>query len=129
MARVSATRTLENALRREGYCHVAGVDEVGRGAFAGPVVAELVVRPPAAGGHLMATLCDVGPTGEARRISDGAALLAPGDHAVPGTADIRPEEAMPIPPSLSPPPAPEPSATALPGIATAPKEPAHSVAG
>ena len=60
---------------------------------------------------------------------DGAALLAPGDHAVPGTADIRPEEAMPIPPSLSPPPTPEPSATALPGIATAPKEPAHSVAG
>ena len=32
-------RTLENALRRVGFCHVAGVDEVGRGCLAGPVVA------------------------------------------------------------------------------------------
>ena len=39
MARVSATRTLENALRRVGFAHVAGVDEVGRGCLAGPVVA------------------------------------------------------------------------------------------
>ncbi len=43
MARVSAFRTLENALRRVGFCHVAGVDEVGRGCLAGPVVAAAVV--------------------------------------------------------------------------------------
>ena len=39
-------RTLENALRRLGFCHVAGVDEVGRGCLAGPVVAAAVVLHP-----------------------------------------------------------------------------------
>src|SRR5476651_1925176 len=46
MARVAATRTLENALRRGGFVHVAGVDEVGRGCLAGPVVAAAVVLHP-----------------------------------------------------------------------------------
>jgi ribonuclease HII len=44
--RVPATRTLENALRRTGFCHVAGVDEVGRGCLAGPVVAAAVILGP-----------------------------------------------------------------------------------
>ena len=39
-------RTLENALRRAGFVHVAGVDEVGRGCLAGPVVAAAVVLHP-----------------------------------------------------------------------------------
>jgi ribonuclease HII len=46
MTRVSATRTLENALRRVGFAHVGGVDEVGRGCLAGPVVAAAVVLHP-----------------------------------------------------------------------------------
>ena len=46
MARVPAMRTLENALRRVGFVHVAGVDEVGRGCLAGPVVAGAVVLHP-----------------------------------------------------------------------------------
>lgn len=46
MARVQATRTLENALRRLGFCRVGGVDEVGRGCLAGPVVAGAVVLDP-----------------------------------------------------------------------------------
>ena len=46
MARIPATRTLENALRRVGFCHVGGVDEVGRGCLAGPVVAAAVVLHP-----------------------------------------------------------------------------------
>ncbi len=46
MARVPATRTLENALRRVGFVYVAGVDEVGRGCLAGPVVAAAVVLHP-----------------------------------------------------------------------------------
>ena len=46
MVRVPATRTLENALRRVGFVHVAGVDEVGRGCLAGPVVAAAVVLHP-----------------------------------------------------------------------------------
>ena len=46
MGRVPATRTLENALRRAGFCYVAGVDEVGRGCLAGPVVAAAVVLDP-----------------------------------------------------------------------------------
>lgn len=46
MARVSAMRTMENALRRVGFCHVAGVDEVGRGCLAGPVTSAAVVLHP-----------------------------------------------------------------------------------
>jgi ribonuclease HII len=46
MVRPSAQRTLENALRRLGFCHIAGVDEVGRGCLAGPVVAAAVVLDP-----------------------------------------------------------------------------------
>ena len=43
MVKVRAFRTLENSLRRMGFNHVAGVDEVGRGCLAGPVVAAAVV--------------------------------------------------------------------------------------
>jgi len=39
-------RTLENAMRRLGFVRVAGVDEVGRGCLAGPVVAAAVVLDP-----------------------------------------------------------------------------------
>src|SRR5436853_2223042 len=46
MVRVSATRTLENVLRRLGFRRVGGVDEVGRGCLAGPVVAGAVVLHP-----------------------------------------------------------------------------------
>lgn len=46
MPRVPATRTLENALRRVGFCHIAGTDEVGRGCLAGPVTAAAVVLHP-----------------------------------------------------------------------------------
>lgn len=37
---------IETALRAQGYAHVAGVDEVGRGPLAGPVVAAAVILPP-----------------------------------------------------------------------------------
>jgi ribonuclease HII len=46
MPRPRASRTLENAARRFGFAHVAGVDEVGRGCLAGPVVAGAVVLHP-----------------------------------------------------------------------------------
>ena len=36
----------ETALLRQGYCFVAGLDEAGRGAWAGPVVAAAVILPP-----------------------------------------------------------------------------------
>lgn len=42
----TARRNIENALRRLGYSRVAGVDEVGRGCLAGPVVAAAVVLDP-----------------------------------------------------------------------------------
>jgi ribonuclease HII len=48
MARPTARRTVENALRRLGFDRVAGVDEVGRGCLAGPVVAAAVVLDPEA---------------------------------------------------------------------------------
>jgi len=46
MSRPRASRTVENEIRRLGYVHVAGVDEVGRGCLAGPVVAGAVVLTP-----------------------------------------------------------------------------------
>ena len=39
------TWQVENAIWREGFARVAGVDEVGRGPLAGPVVAGAVVLP------------------------------------------------------------------------------------
>lgn len=47
MRRVTARRTIENALRRFGFVAVAGVDEVGRGCLAGPVMAGAVILDPA----------------------------------------------------------------------------------
>jgi ribonuclease HII len=46
MARPRASRTIENASRRWGFARIAGVDEVGRGCLAGPVVACAVVLDP-----------------------------------------------------------------------------------
>jgi ribonuclease HII len=46
MAMARASRALENAARRLGIVHVAGVDEVGRGCLAGPVVAAAVILHP-----------------------------------------------------------------------------------
>lgn len=42
-----AARTIENALRRLGFHRIAGVDEVGRGCLAGPVMAGAVILDPA----------------------------------------------------------------------------------
>ncbi len=47
MSRPRASRSLENQARRFGFVHVAGVDEVGRGCLAGPVVAGAVMLDPA----------------------------------------------------------------------------------
>lgn len=44
--RLRPTRRRELQLWRQGYRLVAGVDEVGRGALAGPVVAGAVILPP-----------------------------------------------------------------------------------
>jgi ribonuclease HII len=67
--RVSATRTLENLLRRVGFVHVGGVDEVGRGCLAGPVVAAAVVLHP---DRHIAGVCDskLVPAVERERLHD-----------------------------------------------------------
>jgi len=36
----------EQKLRKQGYAHIAGSDEAGRGAWAGPLVAAAVILPP-----------------------------------------------------------------------------------
>jgi ribonuclease HII len=46
MGRLRALRTLENAIRRFGFVRIAGVDEVGRGCLAGPVLVGAVVLDP-----------------------------------------------------------------------------------
>lgn len=55
MVKVRAFRTLENTFRRMGFNHVAGVDEVGRGCLAGPVVAAAVVLDA---NRYIARVCD-----------------------------------------------------------------------
>jgi ribonuclease HII len=45
MRRVLPTQTEERRLWERGFSHVAGIDEVGRGPLAGPVVAAAVVLP------------------------------------------------------------------------------------
>ena len=55
MVKVRAFRTLENALRRLGFVYVAGVDEVGRGCLAGPVVAGAVILDSE---HYIPRICD-----------------------------------------------------------------------
>src|SRR3977135_4195416 len=69
MVGVPAMRTLENALRRVGFMNVAGVDEVGRGCLAGPVVAAAVVLHP---DRLISGVCDskAVPAAERERLYD-----------------------------------------------------------
>ena len=55
MVKVRAFRTVENSIRRLGFNYVAGVDEVGRGCLAGPVVAAAVVLCPE---KYVARICD-----------------------------------------------------------------------
>jgi ribonuclease HII len=43
--RCSVTWNVEVDLWKQGYAHVAGIDEAGRGALAGPVVAAAVILP------------------------------------------------------------------------------------
>ena len=46
MRKVSARKNIENSLHRYGFVAVAGVDEVGRGCLAGPVMAGAVILHP-----------------------------------------------------------------------------------
>jgi len=46
VVKVRAFRTMENSFRRMGFNYVAGVDEVGRGCLAGPVIAAAVILDP-----------------------------------------------------------------------------------
>ena len=46
MRKVSARKNFENALHRYGFVAVAGVDEVGRGCLAGPVMAGAEILHP-----------------------------------------------------------------------------------
>ena len=63
--KVRAFRTIENAIRRVGFNWVAGVDEVGRGCLAGPVVAAAVVLAP---DRYIARVCDSKTTTAIERV-------------------------------------------------------------
>ncbi len=64
MVKVRAMRTVENALRRFGFHRIAGVDEVGRGCLAGPVVAAAVILDP---NRYIPGICDSKTTTELQR--------------------------------------------------------------
>ncbi|MGH9139521.1 MAG: ribonuclease HII [Vicinamibacterales bacterium] len=86
MTRVPATRTLENALRRVGFVHVAGCDEVGRGCLAGPVVAAAVVLHP---DRHIAGVCDSKTVPAAERERLYAQILSDAVAWAIGEADPR----------------------------------------
>jgi ribonuclease HII len=65
VVKVRAFRTIENAIRRVGFNWVAGVDEVGRGCLAGPVVAAAVVLDP---DRYVARICDSKTTTALERV-------------------------------------------------------------
>jgi ribonuclease HII len=52
LARDAGMYAMEQALRRRGFQHVAGADEAGRGACAGPIVAAAVILPPGRRGEI-----------------------------------------------------------------------------
>jgi ribonuclease HII len=44
--KINPTLEFEQALWKDGFARIAGVDEAGRGAWAGPVAAAVVILPP-----------------------------------------------------------------------------------
>ncbi|MFC1615218.1 ribonuclease HII [Patescibacteria group bacterium] len=42
---ITPTQAYENKLYQQGYSNIAGLDEAGRGAWAGPIVAAAVIMP------------------------------------------------------------------------------------
>ena len=88
MSRPRASRAFENVARRLGYVHVAGVDEVGRGCLAGPVVAGAVVLH---GDRYVAGIADskVLTADERERLFDEIVRAAVGWHvAIVDAAEI-----------------------------------------
>ena len=55
-----APYTEEEALLKRGYSYVAGIDEVGRGPLAGPVMAGVVILPPRPQGSWLDGIRDSG---------------------------------------------------------------------
>lgn len=58
LKRLVCSDRYEQELRALGHCRIAGVDEVGRGALFGPVVAAAVILPDDIGGLAAAGLTD-----------------------------------------------------------------------
>jgi ribonuclease HII len=52
VTRTDGIYALERTLRRRGFAQVAGADEAGRGACAGPLVAAAVILPPGRRGEI-----------------------------------------------------------------------------
>lgn len=82
--------TLEDAARAEGYAVIAGVDEAGRGPWAGPVVAgAAVLEPGAVPSELLAQLDDSKKIKAALRASLFAQLQeTPGVYLGIGQASV-----------------------------------------
>ncbi len=67
MTRPKPDLRLERALWESGYRYVAGIDEAGRGALAGPVAAGVVVLPPLLEAEALAGVRDSKQMTPARR--------------------------------------------------------------
>jgi ribonuclease HII len=75
----------EAALAAAGFRLIAGVDEAGRGAWAGPLIAAAVVLPPASNGTTDRLLADLAGVNDSKQLSprQREALLGPiARHAV-----------------------------------------------
>ena len=91
---MSRWSTLEKTLRAQGVRHIAGVDEVGRGPFAGPVVACAIVMP--AGARAISGVADSKTLDASERLRLAALIRAGAVTFSLGAASVREIAAMNI---------------------------------
>ena len=91
----------EEALLERGYSYVAGIDEVGRGPLAGPVVAGVVILPPRPQGTWLDGITDSKALTPAQRERSYDAILENAWASATGQASAMEIDEMGIVPATS----------------------------
>jgi ribonuclease HII len=96
-----APYTEEEALLERGYSYVAGIDEVGRGPLAGPVVAGVVILPPRPQGSWLDGITDSKAMTAAQRERSYEAIMGNAWAAATGEASADEIDEMGIVPATA----------------------------